>query len=79
MNYAKMYALVEAEMIVGARGSMPAAARDAWMSACENAGYSADIDSAMYKAYAFDCLPETASFQENADVRAYFESIGFTY
>jgi hypothetical protein len=79
MNYAKMYALIEAEMIVSRGSKMPSKAKDAWASACDNAGYAAELDSAMYKAACFDSLPMTSAFEESQEVRTWFESIGFSY
>jgi hypothetical protein len=79
MNYAKMYALIEAEMIVSRGSNMPAAARDAWMAAGNNAGETAEVDSAIYKVACFDSLPLTVAFEESQAARDWFESIGFAY
>lgn len=79
MNYAKMYALIEAEMIVSRGSKMPQAARNAWMAAGNNAGETAETDSALYKAACFDSLPLTAAFNDSQEARDWFESIGFNY
>lgn len=77
-NAAKLYATFEAESM-GRDARMPLKAQAAWMAACDNAGTSHPIDSALYKAAALDSLSMTSAFEENEAVRAYFESFGYTY